>query len=126
MIFLPSFKLKELEAKIDTGAYTSSIHCCLIEVNDKTVTCIFLDEDHPNYTGKKHTFPILKSVIVKSSNGMEEERIMIATEIVVLGRLYRIQLTLTNRSNMNYPLLLGRKFLKGKFIVDVTRVHQIS
>ncbi len=124
IISLPALHLQNLEAKIDTGAYTSSIHCDSIEVNGSKVTCIFLDEAHPDYTGIAHELPILKKVIVRSSNGMEEERIMVASEIQLLGQTYPIQLTLTNRSNMNYPLLLGRKFLKGKFIVDVTLIHQ--
>lgn len=123
-VALPGLALEKIEAKVDTGAYTSSIHCESIEIDGDRVHCVFLDPSHPSYTGKKLTFEILKKVTVRSSNGMEENRVMIGSEIVVLGRLYRIKLTLTDRSNMNFPLLLGRKFLKNKFLVDVNRIHQ--
>jgi len=116
--------LHKIEAKIDTGAYTSSIHCASIDVDGDLVHCVFLDPDHPLYTGEKHTFEIFKSVIVRSSNGQEENRIMIQTTVELLGNEYPIRLTLTDRSNMNYPILLGRRFLRQKFLVDVTLIHQ--
>lgn len=124
-VSFPPLHLKDIEAKIDTGAYTSSIHCDSIELKGNKVSCVFLDPSHPNYTGKAYEFEIYKKVTVRSSNGMEELRVMIRTEVVLLGRLYLIKMTLTDRSNMNYPILLGRKFLKrNKFLVDVTRIHQ--
>lgn len=123
-VSFPELNLHGIEAKIDTGAYTSSIHCDSIEVVDSKVRCVFLDETHPNYTGIAEEFDIVKQVNVRSSNGMEEMRIMIRSHITILGETYKILLTLTNRSNMNYPILLGRKFLHGKFLVDVTRIHQ--
>ncbi len=116
--------LSNIEAKIDTGAYTSSIHCHQISVNGDTVSCVFLDPEHPNYTGETLSFEIFKSVKVRSSNGQEEERYMIKTIIEVLGEKHPIRLTLTDRSNMNYPILLGRRFLRKKFLVDVTQIHQ--
>lgn len=123
-VSLPALDLENIEAKIDTGAYTSSIHCENITVNGDRVTCIFLDTTHPNYTGEEHSFDIIKKVVVKSSNGQEENRVMIHSEIIILGLLYKIKLTLTDRSSMKYPLLIGRKFLKDKFLVDVNQIHQ--
>lgn len=116
--------LSNIEAKIDTGAYTSSIHCSDITTEGNMVSCIFLDPEYPQFTGEKLSFEIIKSVKVRSSNGQQEERYMIKTLIKVLGEVYPIRLTLTDRSNMNYPILLGRHFLRKKFLVDVTRIHQ--
>ncbi|MCR9172587.1 MAG: RimK/LysX family protein [bacterium] len=116
--------LSKIEAKIDTGAYTSSIHCHHIAVDGDRVTCIFLDPSHSQYTGEELTFEIFKSVKVRSSNGQEEFRYMIRTQIEILGTHYPIRLTLTDRSNMNYPILIGRRFLRNKFLVDVNRIHQ--
>jgi hypothetical protein len=118
------FNLSGIEAKIDTGAYTSSIHCHQIQADGNRVKCVFLDPEHEKYTGEELTFNIFKSVKVRSSNGQEEERYMIKTFIEVLGKNYPIRLTLTDRSNMNYPILIGRRFLRGKFLVDVTQIHQ--
>lgn len=123
-VSLPAFDLEKIEAKTDTGAYTSSIHCDKITVEGNRVKCIFLDESHPCYTGKEYSFEILKKVVVKSSNGQEENRVMIDSEIIILGLHYKIKLTVTDRSSMKYPVLIGRKFLKDKFLVDVTQIHQ--
>ncbi len=126
MVKFPALDLGAIEAKIDTGAYTTSIHCSSIQVKDDQVTCIFLDPTHPNYTGDSHTFDIVKEVKVRSSNGMEEERIVIDTKIDLMGSQFEIRLTLTDRSNMNFPILLGRRFLRKKFLVDVSRKYLSS
>jgi len=61
----------------------------------------------------------LKSI--KSSNGLYEERYVIESAIVLFGKTYPISLSLTNRSNMRYPILLGRQLLKKRFTVNVAR-----
>ena len=65
---------------------------------------------------KKYT-----SKAVKSSNGITEIRFLIATEINIFGQLFPIELTLTERNEMKFPILLGRKFLNKKFIIDTTK-----
>lgn len=121
----PNLKIGALKAKVDTGAYTSSIHCSsIIKVDDLLVRCIFLDKSYPEYTGKEFEFKILKEVMVKSSNGYAEKRFMIRTAIMLLGQEYVIDLTLTHRDDMKYGALIGRKFLHGKFVVDVDRKYQ--
>lgn len=119
LIDLPELGFKNIEVKVDTGAYTSSIHCSFIELEVDNVHCIFLDPQYPQYTGKRHLFEIQKKVNVKSSNGIEEERVVIITEIDLLGEIFSIRLTLSDRSNMKYPILIGRRFLKKKFLVDI-------
>lgn len=121
----PLLHIDHIEVKIDTGAYTSSIHCESIEkVDDKTVRCIFLYKNDEEFTGEPIDFEIVKETVVKSSNGLSEKRFMIKTKIGILGREYEIFLTLTDRGDMKYPVLIGRKFLAKKFIVDVTRKNQ--
>lgn len=124
MVAFPKLALSAIEAKIDTGAYTTSIHCQSIEIDGDRVSCIFLDPDHPDYSGKTYSFDIVKMTKVRSSNGHVENRVIISTEINVLGETYPIRLNLTDRSIMKYPVLIGRRFLRKKFLVDVTRKHQ--
>ena len=125
MAGFPNLKVGKLKTKIDTGAYTSSIHCSsIVKVDDHLVRCIFLDPSYPEYTGKEFEFRILKEVMVKSSNGYAEKRFMIRTIIELLGDEYTIDLTLTHRDKMKYGALIGRKFLHGKFMVDVDRKYQ--
>lgn len=60
---------------------------------------------------------------MKSSNGITEERVVIKQKIEIAGESHAIDLSLTNRAEMKYPVLLGRRFLKEKFIVDVSKKY---
>lgn len=122
---LPELDLFGLHAKIDTGAYTSSLHCHRIESfesgDSEMVRFNLLDPSHDAYNEKLFQLPVFKSKKVKSSNGQSEERIIIKTKIILSGKKISAQLSLTDRSEMRYPLLIGRKLLKGRFLVDVNR-----
>jgi hypothetical protein len=63
---------------------------------------------------------------VKSSNGSTEERIFIKTVIELAGRRYKAELSLTDRASMKFPMLIGRKFLEKRFLVDVALTHHAS
>ena len=52
---------------------------------------------------------------------MVEERFSIFTEITIFKNIYPIELTLTERPDMKHPVLLGRKFFSGKFLIDTSR-----
>jgi hypothetical protein len=81
-----------------------------------------LDPDHEAYNEQKLEMPVFDNREVKSSNGETELRFFIQTRIEFFDSLYTIEFSLTDRSAMKYPLLIGRKFLKkGPFVVDVTR-----
>ena len=126
IVDFPEIGLKNVAAKIDTGAYTSSIHCKeIIRIDEKTVECTFLDEEHDAYAGKKHQFEILDEKNVKSSNGEIEKRFMIVSTIQIFGKTHPILLTLTDRAVMRFPVLLGRKFIKNKYLVDVSLKNQL-
>jgi len=120
----PELGINGFNAKIDTGAYTSSLHCSEILVEKDKVKFIVLDDEHPSFEGKWFCLPIEKYTVVKSSNGYKEERVVVKTTILLLGEEFDVFLTLTNRKDMKYPVLLGRKFLKDKYIVNVSLKHQ--
>jgi hypothetical protein len=116
----PEFELKRINVKVDSGAYTSAIHCCKISLSKTDeLEVIFLDEEDPNYTGKVHKFKEFKRKQVRSSNGITEERFIISTEIKFHEHLYHINLSLTFRGDMRFPVLLGRRFLtRNHFIIN--------
>lgn len=121
----PLLELEGIDVKIDTGAYTSSLHCESIEKLDgNMVSFVLLDEQHSQYNGRRFTLPIVKETQVKSSSGHSEDRLVIKTSIKILNEEFDIFLTLANREDMKYPVLLGRKFLANKFIVDVRLKYQ--
>ncbi len=117
---LPVLNLKNLRAKIDTGAKTSSLHCSYIkQIDENTVVFEVLDETHKKYTEKRYSMPIERIASVRSSNGIVEQRFVISTKVVIFAKSYDTEFTLRNRTKMNYPILLGREFLKQGFLVDV-------
>lgn len=125
LVDLPDLGIERIEAKIDTGAFTSSLHCHKIHIfeknNTKYVRFNLLDPAHPAYNEKLFELVIHDIRPVKSSNGISEDRVFIKTMIRFFDTDFEIQFSLTDRSEMKYPLLVGRKFLKGKFLVDVSK-----
>ncbi len=118
-VIFPEFHNDHVVAKIDTGAYTGALHCSSIKEHDvedgKTLLFVPLSSGK---IVKKDEF-IIK--YVKSSNGKREKRYFISTDIVIQGKVYEITLSLTDRSEMKWPVLIGRRFLKQyHFLVDPT------
>jgi hypothetical protein len=125
----PLLNISQLPIKIDTGAYTSSLHCHNIvefeENGKKKIKCNLLDPEHENYHEKEITFAAFTKKKVKSSNGQVEERYKITTEIVLFNQTFPIEFTLSERGSMRFSVLIGRKFLTNRFIVD-TSVKNLS
>lgn len=123
---LPRFGLIGLEAKVDTGARTSSIHCTDVQVEAededgrRLISFTLLDPEHPDYNGRRFRARRVDTRVVKSSNGEVQERHVIEADVVIAGRTIRTKFNLADREAMNYPVLLGRRLLRGKFLVDVS------
>ncbi|AXK48149.1 clan AA aspartic protease [Aliarcobacter trophiarum LMG 25534] len=121
-ISILDLELFDLDAKIDTGAYSNSLHCDDIFIDeDNFVHFKLLDKIHTSYHGKKIKIPLYKTKSVKSSNGVVELRASIKVSVKFAGKIYNTVVSLTNRSDMKYPMLIGRKFLKDRFLVDVSK-----
>ena len=117
----PHFNLKNVEAKIDTGAYTGALHCTKVieEQTPEGLVIHYSPFDHPEIKITSKDFYI---DTVKSSNGDKEARYYIKTAIVVQGETYEIFLTLADRSNMKLPVIIGKRFIgQHNFLVDVNK-----
>jgi hypothetical protein len=121
----PTLRLYGIDAKVDTGAYTSAIHCDSIRAvrkgGERFVRFRLLDPSHPSYDGREIRKPLLGRKQVKNSFGQTEFRYIVKTRIVIFGKSHDIELSLCDRSGMEHPILLGRKFIQDKFVVDVSR-----
>jgi hypothetical protein len=114
----PDLGLTAIPIKIDTGAYTSSIHCTNSKVENGVLYADFYDENLPKSKPKTISFTDFSTKKVKSSNGVVQNRFIIKSKIKLFGKVYKIALTLANRKKMKNPVLIGRKFLSKKFVVD--------
>lgn len=121
-IDFPELGIQKIEGKIDTGAYTSSIHCENIYVSEEEGRPIlYFTIDHEGIkTLKFENFARKK---IKNSFGEMEERYVIKTVFSIGGKNVRSVISLSNRDNMRFPVLIGRRLLKGKFLIDVKRLH---
>ena len=114
--------IAKIPAKIDTGADSSSIWASNISVNSDSQLefCLFAPES-PLYTGAKIAADEYKVQRVRNSTGDIHIRYRVALPAVIKGRRMRINFTLADRSRNNFPVLLGRKSLNNKFLVDVNK-----
>ena len=123
----PKLKLYGIDAKVDTGAYTSAIHCDSVRAvrrgGQRYVRFRLMDPSHPAYDGKEIRKPLAGRKKIKSSFGHTEYRYIIKTKIKLFGEEHDIELSLSDRTKMEHPILLGRKFIQKKYVVDVSRFN---
>jgi hypothetical protein len=118
---LPDLGLYNIHAKIDTGAYTSSLHCQKAEVVNGKLEFILLDEEHPEFTGMKFTFQKFEERLIKNSFGEVEKRFVIITPLTIYNEVIHTEFSLSNRGSLKFPILIGRKILRDKFLIDVKK-----
>lgn len=123
---LPELGIHHLKAKIDTGARTSALHVDDLEVlavgeNGRRELRLHLRGAHGEpLTARAHQ---LERIRVTDSGGHAEVRPVIETTLR-LGRVEKtVRVTLTDRSGMLFPMIIGRKALEGDFVVDVARKY---
>jgi len=121
-IAFPDLERQNIVARIDSGAQSSSAHCDKIWIErmagEKVLCCRFLKR-----SAKVVRFNHFSRKRVKSSNGTLQTRYSVRLKIR-LGEVEKTsEVTLTDRSTMNYSVLLGRRFLRGDFLIDVSKSY---
>ncbi|SMP53908.1 Uncharacterized conserved protein [Neorhodopirellula lusitana] len=121
-VALPGLNVRRIKAKIDTGARSSSIHAFDVEPYigegvERVRFSIHPAQSRDDYVVNADV-PILERRHVRSSNGEVSERIVILTELVILGRSMQVDLTLANRDAMGFRMLVGREAIRRRFLVD--------
>jgi hypothetical protein len=118
---LPGLGLKNIHAKVDTGAYRCSLHCQSAKVVDGILEFVLLDEEHPEFTGMKFTASTFHERDIKNSFGEVERRYVITTTIKIYNEEITAEFSLSNRGSLKFPILLGRKILQSRYLIDVKR-----
>lgn len=127
---LPDLAGATVKAKVDTGARTSAIHATQfeqLEVDGQPWISFLLHPDHddPDRTIQTQARLIDKRA-VRSSSGEEEQRLVIRTPMLLHGHRHDVEITLTERSDMGFRMLLGRRALRRRFLVDPGRSYLSS
>lgn len=126
-IGLPQLKIKRIKAKVDTGARSCSLHAYDIEIFQKGDQDFVRFKVHPIQRNNRKVVeleaPVLEYREIRSSNGQTTTRPVIETEMELLGIRRTIELTLADRNQMGFRMLIGRRALKGRFVVDSGRSY---
>ena len=127
---LPDIGVHDLEMRVDTGAKTSSLHVDNLEkvIRDGKPWIKF--DIHPDiYKIDKLIHcesPLYDIRNIKSSNGMSEQRYIIQTRLQLGSESWMIELSLGDRSDMSYLMLLGRQGMQDKVLVDPSSTFLLS
>lgn len=120
---LPELGVAWVKAKVDTGARSSSLHAWDVRIDEDVAVVRF--SLHPFQDDDDFTVPVTATLVdvreVRSSNGDVERRAIIATRAVIGGVVAPIELSLANRDEMGFRMLLGREALRRRFLVDAGR-----
>jgi hypothetical protein len=124
---LPDLGVIEMKVKVDTGADNSSLHAFNLErfVRDGTEYVRF--EIHPKQRSRKPSIqceaPLAMEKKVKNPGGRSELRPVIRTRVLVAGMELNALVNLTSRDEMGFRMLLGRRAVRSKFVIDPGRSY---
>lgn len=109
----------DIPAKTDTGAYRSAVHADNIIESEDCLTFDILG-GHPVCGSMSHRIVAkeFKKVWIANSFGHREERYEVKLKVKLGPKLFFARFTLADRSKKIYPILLGRKLINGRFLVD--------
>jgi hypothetical protein len=118
LVSLPELGLSAIPAKIDTGARTSSLHATVLEQFTRGgKRCVRFAVD---WDGVRHHCEAISVDLrgVRSSNGELQQRLVIKTPLTIGNLTFRTEISLADRSQMQFPMLIGRTALRRRMVVD--------
>lgn len=125
IVDFPDLGLFDVRAKVDTGAFTSALHCKqvrLVRVGLRTKLSFWLI-DKTGEPARKFYSDDFSQRMIRNSFGVSEKRYVIKTRIMLFGSTIKTEFTLADRERLRNPVLLGRKLLRNRFIVDVSQLN---
>ena len=121
-ISLPEFNIPRIKVKVDTGANTSALHVTNLKMINRDGDDFAQFYIHPIQKKIKPKYKVELKIIehrsIKSSNGFITVRPVVFMPVKIGPFYYEIEVTLINRDLMGFRMLLGRKAMKGKFLVN--------
>jgi hypothetical protein len=126
-VALPGLGVQAIKAKIDTGARSSALHTFAVERFEQNGKAMVRFQAHPLQRNDDYIVTaeavLLEEREVRNSGGQAELRPVIETQVQVGHALWAIELTLTNRDQMGFRMLLGRQAVRQRYLVDPGRSY---
>jgi hypothetical protein len=122
-VSFPELNVFDVQAKVDTGAYSGALHCTDIKVVRRGVLRTRVLKFSPLGGTPQDTTEFM-STYIRSATGHRARRHVVDTQIIVNGKSYPIRIGLSDRSDMKRPVLLGRRFLRENDILVDVRINE--
>ena len=126
-VSLSSAGVRWMKAKIDTGARTSALHAFDMEEFEQDGDRWVRYSVHPWQRSDDDAVEVRSQVVdqrlVRSSNGQEEERLVVVLDVRLAGLVVPAEVTLSRRDEMGFRMLIGRQALAQGFLVDSSRSY---
>lgn len=127
---LPRLGVAAIKAKIDTGARTSAIHAFHIEAFERNGTKMVSFGIHPVQHHREPEIQceaeVLEERVITSSSGAREKRYVILTDLVLGKAVWPTELTLANRDQLGFRLLVGRQAIRNHYLIDPGRSYLLG
>ena len=124
-VTLPELGISAIKAKVDTGARTSTLHAYGVRIEERDGTQFVDFRIYPvqrrRRGGIRVSAPLVGWKVIRSSSGHRTRRPVIHTSLGWMGELWPIELTLSNRDEMGFRMLLGRQAIRRHAVVDAAR-----
>ncbi|HET8942663.1 MAG TPA: RimK/LysX family protein [Rudaea sp.] len=127
-VSLPDLGNIRLLAKLDTGARTSALHAGNLTFNRRHGK-LWVEFDLPDFhtsVPQRFKLPVVEHRKIRSSIGSSQLRPVVLLALNLAEQLWTTEVTLTDRSDMELPMLIGRSALKRRFVVDPARTRLAS
>ncbi|MEK7095799.1 MAG: RimK/LysX family protein [Patescibacteria group bacterium] len=119
-IDFPKLGITDVLAKVDTGADSSSVWASNIKERAGKLSFTLFAQGSPYYTGGVITTRHYHIRSIKNSFGQAEFRYKVSLQVTLENRTVNVSFTLANRSDNRFPVLIGRRTLHGRFLIDVS------
>lgn len=123
-VALLRYGVNDVPAKVDTGADSSAIWASNVTEADGCVSFVLFDKISPHYNGETITTKDYSVGSIRNSFGQVENRYKVKLQVKIAGRTINARFTLADRSANRFPVLIGRRTLQGKFLVDVAQAQK--
>lgn len=128
-ISLPEIGMNQFAAKIDTGALTTALHATnIMKIRVEGRSWVQFVPDHGVLqSAERCMLPILHTRAITNTSGVPEDRFIVATTLKIGSNTARVEVSLTDRSDMKYPIIIGRSALRLlRLTVDPSRSWLVS